>query len=66
VEAEMNERLRELADQARFAKTADYPNQDEVFERFAKLIVKECIKSFTFELEKLVADLKAQLRDLDK
>jgi hypothetical protein len=47
-------------------KTADYPNQDEVFERFAKLVVKECIKSFICELEKLVADLKAQLRDLDK
>jgi hypothetical protein len=42
VEVEMNERLRELADQARFAKTTDYPSQDEVFERFAKLIVLAC------------------------
>jgi hypothetical protein len=40
----MNERIRELADQARFVKTAEYPSQDEVFEKFAELIVKECVQ----------------------
>lgn len=39
----MNELIRELADQARFAKTTDYPSQDEVFQKFAELIVMECI-----------------------
>jgi hypothetical protein len=39
----MNELIRELADQARFVKTTDYPNQDEIFEKFAELIVQECI-----------------------
>jgi hypothetical protein len=38
----MNERILELADQARFVKTAEYPSQDEVFEKFAELIVREC------------------------
>ncbi len=39
----MNELIRELADKARFVKTTDYPSQDEVFEKFAELIVRECI-----------------------
>jgi len=39
----MNELIRELADQARFVKTTDYPSQDEVFEKFAKLILVKCI-----------------------
>ena len=38
----MNELIRELADKARFVKTTDYPSQDEVFEKFAELIVREC------------------------
>ena len=39
----MNELIRELADRARFVKTTDYPSQDEVFEKFAELIVRECV-----------------------
>jgi|688.fasta_scaffold251520_5 hypothetical protein len=39
----MNELIRELADKARFVKTTDYPSQDEVFEKFAELIVRECV-----------------------
>ena len=39
----MNILIRELADRARFVKTTDYPNQDEIFEKFAKLILAECI-----------------------
>jgi hypothetical protein len=39
----MSELIRELADQARFVKTTDYPSQDEVFEKFAELIVRECV-----------------------
>ena len=38
----MNELIRELADRARFVKTTDYPSQDEVFEKFAELIVQKC------------------------
>jgi hypothetical protein len=40
----MNERIRELADQARFVDTLEYPHQDVIFEKFAELIVKECIE----------------------
>jgi len=39
----MNERIRQLADQARFVDTLEYPHQDEVFEKFAELIVRECM-----------------------
>ena len=39
----MNELIRKLADQARFVKTADFPSQDEVFEKFARLLLQECI-----------------------
>ena len=39
----MNEQIRELADKARFVKTADYPSQDEVFENFARSLILECI-----------------------
>ena len=39
----MNELIREMADQARFVKITNYPNQDEIFEKFAELIVRECI-----------------------
>lgn len=39
----MNELIREMADQARFVKITDYPNQDAIFEKFAKLILVECI-----------------------
>ena len=39
----MNDRIRELADQSRFVKTTDYPSQDDVFQKFAELIVMECI-----------------------
>ncbi len=39
----MNELIRKLADQARFVKTTDYPSQDEVFEKFARLLLQECI-----------------------
>ncbi len=39
----MNELIRELADKARFVKTTDYPSQDEVFEKFARLLLLECI-----------------------
>ena len=39
----MNERIKQLADQARFVNTVEYPHQDEVFEKFAELIVRECI-----------------------
>jgi predicted glycosyltransferase involved in capsule biosynthesis len=39
----MNELIRKLADQARFVKTDDYPSQDEVFEKFARLLLQECI-----------------------
>ena len=34
----MNQQIRELADQARFVKTSEYPSQDEVFEKFAELL----------------------------
>ena len=39
----MNKLIRELADQARFVKTTDYPSQDEVFENFARSLILECI-----------------------
>ena len=39
----MNDRILELADQARFVKTTDYPSQDEVFQKFAELIALECL-----------------------
>lgn len=39
----MNDRILELADQARFVKTTDYPSQDEVFKKFAELIARECL-----------------------
>ena len=39
----MNDRILELADQARFVKTTDYPSQDEVFQKFAELIARECL-----------------------
>ena len=39
----MSELIRELADQARFVKTTDYPSQDEVFENFARSLILECI-----------------------
>ena len=40
----MNTRIRELADKARFVDSAaEYPSQDEVFEKFAELIVQECV-----------------------
>ena len=39
----MNELIRELADKAMFVKTTDYPSQDEVFEKFARLLLQECI-----------------------
>jgi hypothetical protein len=39
----MNELIRELVDKARFVKTTDYPSQDEVFEKFARSLILECI-----------------------
>jgi hypothetical protein len=46
LECRMNEQIRELADKARFVKTSDYPSQDEVFEKFAELIIRECAGIF--------------------
>jgi hypothetical protein len=46
----MNERIKQLADQARFVNTVEYPHQDEVFEKFAELIVKECINTIESRL----------------
>ena len=46
----MNELIRELADQARFVKTTDYPSQDEVFEKFAELILKDVFNLFGDEI----------------
>ena len=46
----MNKRIRELADQARFVKTTDYPNQDEIFEKFAELILKDVFNRFGDEI----------------
>jgi hypothetical protein len=39
----MNERIRELADKARFTDKIPYPSQDQVFEKFAELIIRECV-----------------------
>jgi hypothetical protein len=38
----MNEKIKQLADKARFVSTATPPTQDEILERFAELIVREC------------------------
>lgn len=58
----MNELIRELADQARFVKTTDYPSQDEVFEKFAELIVQECVNVLREESERLYK-LSAEEKD---
>jgi hypothetical protein len=42
MEYEMNEKIKQLADKARFVDLPEYPSQDQVFERFAQLIVLEC------------------------
>lgn len=47
----MNERIRELADQARFTDRSDYPSQDEVFTKFANLLIKECLDKLVDEMD---------------
>ena len=39
----MNKHLKKIADEARFVDTIDYPDQDVIFEKFAELIIRECI-----------------------
>jgi hypothetical protein len=39
----MNELIRELADRARFVQSIEYPSQNDVFEKFARLLLQECI-----------------------
>jgi hypothetical protein len=39
----MNELIRELVDRARFVQSIEYPSQDEVFEKFARSLILECI-----------------------
>ena len=51
----MNEKIREIADTARFVSGNEYPTQDEVFEKFAQLIVQECAN----KCQELAADYAA-------
>jgi len=60
----MNERIKELADKARFVSTATPPTQDEILEKFAALVAKHereecaqlCINEWDFTLaEKILA-----------
>ena len=39
----MNNLIRKLADQVRFVSEPEYPDQDIIFERFAELIIRECL-----------------------
>lgn len=42
----MNERIKALADKARFVDSKEtYPDQDVIFQKFAELIIRECIKT---------------------
>ena len=44
----MNERIRELAEQAEFY-SSEYGNAEESFIKFAELIIKECIKEIGYK-----------------
>ena len=39
----MNNLIRKLADQVRFVSEPEYPDQDIIFDNFAKLIIQECL-----------------------
>lgn len=49
----MNERIRALAEQASFTREIPYPHQDAVFQKFAELIIQECVSA---ALEEVVGD----------
>ena len=59
----MNKNLRNLCDKARFVSTPDYPDQDVVFERFARNLTIEIIGRIyrhfpeSEEAEKLVEEI---------
>jgi hypothetical protein len=40
----MNEKIKQLADKARFVSTATPPTQDEILEKFAELIVLDIVR----------------------
>lgn len=37
----MNQHMKKLADQARFTHQVPYPSEDEVFQKFGELLVRE-------------------------
>ncbi len=61
----MNQRIRELADQARFVKTSEYPSQDEVFEKFAELLKQAIYDRVKEELipDEIIAQEPEQFRE---
>lgn len=38
----MNQHMKKLADQARFTHQVPYPSEDEVFQKFGELLIREC------------------------
>ena len=61
----MNQQIRELADQARFVKTSEYPSQDEVFEKFAELLKQAIYDRVKEELipDEIIAQEPEQFRE---
>lgn len=47
----MNELIKRLADEVRFTNELPYPDQDTIFQRFAELIVKECLEQVRDEVQ---------------
>lgn len=39
----MNKNILKLVDKVRFVSEPEYPDQDIIFERFAELIIRECL-----------------------
>lgn len=44
----MTPKIRELADEVRFTREDPYPHQDVIFQRFAELLIRECISKCEF------------------
>jgi len=61
----LNQQIRELADQARFVKTSEYPSQDEVFEKFAELLKQAIYDRVKEELipDEIIAQEPEQFRE---
>ena len=53
----MNNLIRKLADQVRFVSEPEYPDQYIIFEKFAKLIVRECLNELCEQMDKHHIDL---------